>query len=152
MSLHGRDVISIRDLSREEIEEILASARKMVPYAEGKKVMHPLEDKIVAMAFFEPSTRTRLSFESAVQRLGGSCITIADAGASSMRKGESLYDTIRMLSGYAEAIVIRHPNEGSARLAAAPPTDRWSMPGTEPVSIRRRPCSTSPRCKNRSIP
>src|SRR5271157_3333174 len=118
MSLHGRDVISIRDLSREEIEEILASARKLVPYAEGKKVMHPLEDKIVAMAFFEPSTRTRLSFESAVQRLGGSCITIADAGASSMRKGESLYDTIRMLSGYAEAIVIRHPNEGSARLAA----------------------------------
>ena len=118
MSLHGRDVISIRDLSREEIEEILASSRKMVPYAEGKKVMHPLEDTIVAMAFFEPSTRTRLSFESAVGRLGGSCITIADAAASSMRKGESLYDTIRMLSGYAEAIVIRHPNEGSARLAA----------------------------------
>ena len=118
MSLHGRDVISIRDLSREEIEEVLTSARKMVPYAEGKKVMHPLEDQIVAMAFFEPSTRTRLSFESAVQRLGGSCVTIADAAASSMRKGESLYDTIRMLSGYAEAIVIRHPNEGSARLAA----------------------------------
>lgn len=118
MSLHGRDVISIRDLSREEIEEILASARKMIPYAEGTKVMHPLEDKIVAMAFFEPSTRTRLSFEAAVQRLGGSCITIADAGASSMRKGESLHDTIRMLSSYAEAIVIRHPNEGSARLAA----------------------------------
>jgi len=118
MSLHGRDVISIRDLSREEIEEVLASARKMVPYAEGKKVMHPLDDQIIAMAFFEPSTRTRLSFESAVQRLGGSCVTIADAAASSMRKGESLYDTIRMLSSYAEAIVIRHPNEGSARLAA----------------------------------
>src|SRR5208282_1955020 len=118
MSLHGRDVISIRDLSREEIEDLLASARKMVPYAEGTKVMHPLEDKIVAMAFFEPSTRTRLSFEAAVQRLGGSCVTIADAGASSMRKGESLYDTIRMLSGYGEAIVIRHPNEGAARLAA----------------------------------
>lgn len=118
MSLHGRDVISIRDFSREEIEEILASARKMIPFAEGSKVTHPLEDKIVAMAFFEPSTRTRLSFEAAVQRLGGSCITIADAAASSMRKGESLHDTIRMLSSYAEAIVIRHPNEGSARLAA----------------------------------
>lgn len=118
MSLHGRDVISIRDLSREEIEEILASGRKMIPYAEGTKILHPLENKIVAMAFFEPSTRTRLSFEAAVQRLGGTCVTIADAGASSMRKGESLYDTIRMLSGYAEAIVIRHPNEGSARLAA----------------------------------
>jgi len=118
MSLHGRDLISIRDLSREEIEEVLAAARKMIPYAEGSKVTHPLADKIVAMAFFEPSTRTRLSFEAAVQRLGGSCITIADASVTSMRKGESLHDTIRMLSSYADAIVIRHPNEGSARLAA----------------------------------
>jgi aspartate carbamoyltransferase catalytic subunit len=118
MSLHGRDLISIRDLSREEIEAVLAAARKMIPYAEGSKVSHSLEDKVVAMAFFEPSTRTRLSFESAVQRLGGSCITIADASVTSMRKGESLHDTIRMLSSYADAIVIRHPNEGAARLAA----------------------------------
>ena len=118
MSLSGRDLISIRDLSRGEIEEVLAAAKRMIPYAEGSKVMHPLADKIVAMAFFEPSTRTRLSFESAVQRLGGSCITIADASVTSMRKGESLYDTIRMLSSYADAIVIRHPNEGAARLAS----------------------------------
>jgi aspartate carbamoyltransferase catalytic subunit len=118
MSLHGRDLISIRDLSREEIEELVAASRRMIPYADGTKVTHPLADKIVAMAFFEPSTRTRLSFEAAVQRLGGSCITIADASVTSMRKGESLHDTIRMLSSYADAIVIRHPNEGSARLAA----------------------------------
>jgi aspartate carbamoyltransferase catalytic subunit len=118
MSLHDRDIVSIRDLSREEIEGLLESARKMIPYAEGSKVMRPLAERIVAMAFFEPSTRTRLSFEAAVHRLGGSCLTIADAGASSMRKGESLYDTVRMLSSYADAIVLRHPNEGSARLAA----------------------------------
>jgi aspartate carbamoyltransferase catalytic subunit len=118
MSLRGRDLISIRDLSRAEIVDLLTSARKMIPYAEGQRVMHPLEDRIVAMGFFEPSTRTRLSFESAVQRLGGRCITIADAAASSMRKGESLSDTIRMLTGYADAIVLRHPNEGSAQLAA----------------------------------
>jgi aspartate carbamoyltransferase catalytic subunit len=118
MSLHGRDVISIRDLSKEEVLEILASARKMIPFAEGMKVTHPLEDRIVAMAFFEPSTRTRLSFEAAVQRLGGRCITIADAAATSMRKGESLSDTVQMLTGYSDAIVIRHPNEGSAQLAA----------------------------------
>ncbi len=118
MALRGRDLISIRDLSRDEIEGLLAAARKMVPYAEGTKAARPLERKIVAMAFFEPSTRTRLSFEAAVQRLGGSCITIADASDSSMRKGESLHDTIRMLSSYADAIVIRHPSEGSARLAA----------------------------------
>jgi aspartate carbamoyltransferase catalytic subunit len=118
MSLRGRDVISIRDLSKEEVLEILASARKMIPFAEGKKVTHPLDDRIVAMAFFEPSTRTRLSFEAAVQRLGGRCITIADAAATSMRKGESLSDTIQMLTSYSDAIVIRHPNEGSAQLAA----------------------------------
>ncbi len=118
MSLHGRDLISIRDLSREEIEDVIAAAKRMVPYAGGAKVSHSLDHKIVAMAFFEPSTRTRLSFEAAVQRLGGSCITIADASVTSMRKGESLHDTIRMLGSYADAIVIRHPNEGSARLAA----------------------------------
>jgi aspartate carbamoyltransferase catalytic subunit len=118
MPLRGRDVVSIRDLSREEIEALLKDAERMIPYAEGAKSMRPLEGSIVAMAFFEPSTRTRLSFEAAVQRLGGSCLTIADAGATSLRKGESLYDTIRMLSSYADAIVIRHSNEGAAALAA----------------------------------
>jgi len=118
MSLHGRDLVSIRDLSREEIVSVLDSARKMVPAAEGARPATDLQGKIVAMAFFEPSTRTRLSFESAVHRLGGSCLTIADAGATSIRKGESLYDTIRMLSSYADAIVLRHPHEGAARLAA----------------------------------
>lgn len=116
--MRGRDFVSIRDLSREEIEGLLASARKMIPIAQGTKSSHLLKEKIVAMAFFEPSTRTRLSFEAAVHRLGGNCLTIADAGATSLRKGESLYDTIRMLSSYADAIVLRHPNEGAARLAA----------------------------------
>ncbi len=118
MAIHGRDLVSIRDLSRDEIADLLASARKMVPFAEGTRTSRLLEEKIVAMAFFEPSTRTRLSFEAAVQRLGGKCLTIADAGATSLRKGESLYDTIRMLSSYADAIVLRHPNEGAARLAS----------------------------------
>jgi aspartate carbamoyltransferase catalytic subunit len=118
MSLRGRDVISIRDLSKEEIVALLNGARKMLPQAEGKRSSHPLEDRVVAMAFFEPSTRTRLSFETAVQRLGGRCITIADAAATSMRKGESLSDTVHMLAAYADAIVIRHPNEGAAQLAA----------------------------------
>jgi len=118
MSLHGRDLVSIRDLSREEIVAVLDSARKMVPLAEGSRPSDALQGRIVAMAFFEPSTRTRLSFESAVHRLGGSCLTIADAGATSLRKGESLYDTIRMLSSYADAIVLRHPQEGAARLAS----------------------------------
>lgn len=118
MALKGRDIVSIRDLSTDEIVEVLALARKMLPIAEGRKKSDLLSDKIVAMAFFEPSTRTRLSFEAAVQRLGGRCLTIADAAVTSMRKGESLYDTVRMLTSYSDAIVIRHPHEGAARLAA----------------------------------
>jgi aspartate carbamoyltransferase catalytic subunit len=118
MSLKGRDLIAIRDLSSDEILDLLARAREMIPCAEGTRVREPLNGRIVAMGFFEPSTRTRLSFESAVLRLGGRCITIADAMASSMRKGESLSDTVRMLTGYADAIVLRHPNEGAAQLAA----------------------------------
>ena len=119
MGLKGRDLIGIRDLSREEIEEVLRSSRKMIPYADGSKLGEQLHGKLVTLAFFEPSTRTRLSFETAVQRLGGRCVTIADPSASSMRKGESLHDTIRMLSSYGDAIVLRHPNEGAARLAAS---------------------------------
>jgi aspartate carbamoyltransferase catalytic subunit len=118
MGLHGRDLTSIRDLSREEIDEILAASRRMIPYAEGTKSSDLLKGRILTLAFFEPSTRTRLSFETAMQRLGGRCVTIADAGASSIRKGESLYDTIKMLSQYGDAIVLRHQNEGAARLAA----------------------------------
>jgi aspartate carbamoyltransferase catalytic subunit len=118
MSLKGRDVITIRDLSRDEIDETLAAARRLIPYAEGSKSSRILDGKILTLAFFEASTRTRLSFETAMQRLGGRCVTIAEAGASSMRKGESLHDTIKMLSQYGDAIVLRHPNEGAARLAA----------------------------------
>ncbi len=118
MSLKGRDIVSIRDLSREEIDEILAAARRMIPYAEGTRSSGSLSGRIVVLAFFEPSTRTRLSFDAAVQRLGGRSLTIADASESSLRKGESLNDTIRMLAHYGDAIVLRHPNEGAARLAA----------------------------------
>lgn len=119
MGLKGRDLIGIRDLARDDIEEVLRSARRMIPYADGSKLGRQLDGKLVTLAFFEPSTRTRLSFETAVQRLGGRCVTIADPSASSMRKGESLHDTIRMLASYGDAIVLRHPNEGAARLAAA---------------------------------
>jgi len=77
-----------------------------------------LHGKILATAFFEPSTRTRLSFESAMYRLGGTCIGFADPRAASVDKGENLADTVRVLESYADALVIRHPLEGAARLAA----------------------------------
>jgi aspartate carbamoyltransferase catalytic subunit len=118
MGLQGRDLISIRDLSREEIEEVLKASRKMIPIAQGERTARTLAGKVLALAFFEPSTRTRLSFETAALRLGAQCVSIADVASSSVRKGESLYDTVRMLAAYGDAIVLRHPNEGAGRLAA----------------------------------
>ncbi len=118
MGLKGRDLVSIKDLSKEEILSIIRASRKHIPVAEGKRTSNLLNGKLLALAFFEPSTRTRLSFETAMQRLGGKIITIADPSVSSVSKGETLSDTVRMLSGYADAIVILHPNEGASRLAS----------------------------------
>ena len=118
MGLKGRDLVSIKDLSKQEIESIISAARRHIPVAEGKRTSTLLDGKVLALAFFEPSTRTRLSFETAMLRLGGRTITIADPAVSSVAKGETLSDTVRMLSGYADAIVVRHPNEGASRLAS----------------------------------
>lgn len=115
--LKRRHVLSMKDFSREEIDEILETAESLEPYARGKG-SDILEGKILALMFFEPSTRTRMSFETAMKRLGGKTINLGSAEASSIAKGESLADTIRVVGGYADAIVIRHPKEGSARLAA----------------------------------
>ena len=118
MGFKGRDLLSIRELDRSDILEILRAARALIPVALGERSSSALAGRLLALAFFEPSTRTRLSFESAMQRLGGRTITIADVRSSSMAKGESLSDTVRMLSCYADALVLRHPNEGASRLAA----------------------------------
>ncbi len=118
MTFKGMDVVSVRDLSREQIEQVLDLSEKMIPYAKGEKTTKILDGKILANLFFEPSTRTRLSFESAMTRAGGRCIEIAQPLTSSVVKGETLADTIRMVEGYSDAIVLRHPHEGAARLAA----------------------------------
>jgi aspartate carbamoyltransferase catalytic subunit len=118
MSFKGADVVSIRDLSREQIEQVMDLAEELVPYATGEKSTRAMEGKILGNLFFEPSTRTRLSFESAMVRLGGRFIEIAQPQSSSVVKGETLADTVRMVEGYADAIVLRHPHEGAARLAA----------------------------------
>ena len=118
MNFSGRDIISIKDFSKEEINYILNYSKKMVPYAKGEGQIEKLKGKVLSSLFFEPSTRTRLSFESAMNRLGGKVIGFADPTATSQKKGESLSDTIRMADAYSDAIVIRHPQEGAARLAA----------------------------------
>ena len=116
MEFTGRDVISIKDLTREEIDYILKMAEAMEPIA--KKGSDMLKGKILATLFFEPSTRTRLSFESAMHKLGGSTIGFAEAEMTSAKKGENLADTIRTVESYADIIAMRHPSEGAARLAA----------------------------------
>ena len=109
-----RDLISITDYSKEEYLEIMQLAGEF----EKNPNQNLLKGKVVASLFFEPSTRTRLSFETAISRLGGRIIGIADPGSSSTSKGETLHDTIKMVSNYADLIVMRHPLEGAARYAA----------------------------------
>jgi aspartate carbamoyltransferase catalytic subunit len=116
LQFKGRDIISIEDFSREEISYILKTSHTMEELAAKNSDM--LKGKILASLFFEPSTRTRLSFEAAMLKLGGSTIGFAEAEITSVRKGENLADTIRTVENYADIIALRHPLEGAAKLAA----------------------------------
>jgi len=110
-----QDLISIRDLEKKEAESFLSAAAGMEKNMKGKQNL--LSGKLIASMFFEPSTRTNMSFQAATKRLGAK-VLVFHSGASSAAKGESLSDTIRMIDGYADAIVLRHPLEGAARFAA----------------------------------
>jgi len=112
----GRDVISIKDFTRGEIDYVLETAGAMEPLAKGGSDM--LRGRILATLFFEPSTRTRLSFEAAMHKLGGSVVGFAEPETASIKKGENLADTIRVVENYADVLVLRHPLEGAARFAA----------------------------------
>jgi len=116
VKFEGRDIISIKDFSREEIDYILKIAQAMEPIAVKGSEM--LRGRILATLFFEASTRTRLSFEAAMHKLGGSTIGFAEAEIASVKKGENLADTARVVESYADVIALRHPLEGAARLAA----------------------------------
>lgn len=118
MTFLGKDIISIKDFSRDDIEEVLKVAETMVPSAKGHEKCRIMDGKVLSTLFFEPSTRTKLSFESAMSRLGGSCIGFSEVSSTSLAKGETLADTIKMAECYSDVIVIRHPQEGAARLAA----------------------------------
>ena len=112
--MQNRSLVSITDYNKDDYLEILDRAARF----EVNSIQNLLSDKLVATLFFEPSTRTRLSFETAVQRLGGRIIGFADAAYSSVTKGETLKDTIKMVNNYADLIIMRHPLEGSARYAS----------------------------------
>lgn len=114
MNFKGRDIISIRDFSKEELLFVLERA----DFFEQNKAHDLLKEHVMATLFFEPSTRTRLSFESAMAQLGGKVLSFDDVSSSSIAKGESLSDTIKMIEGYCNLIVMRHPKEGSVRYVA----------------------------------
>jgi len=109
-----RSIVSIADLSKEEILSLI----RLAAYFEERPNSKLLDGKVVATLFFEPSTRTRLSFETAVNRLGGRIIGFSDPAATSTSKGETLKDTIKMVANYADLIVMRHYLEGAARYAS----------------------------------
>ncbi|MGN0467780.1 MAG: aspartate carbamoyltransferase [Acutalibacteraceae bacterium] len=111
-----RSVIDILDLSTEEIDSLIETALDII--ADGKKYAHKCEGKKLATLFFEPSTRTRLSFEAAMYELGGQVLGFSESSSSSASKGESVSDTVRVVSCYADIIAMRHPKEGAPLVAS----------------------------------
>ena len=118
MNFENRDIISILELKKEEIEFILEKSAYIEDLVNKKEDISFLKGKILANLFYEPSTRTRLSFESAMKKLGGETIGFSKADTSSVAKGETLADTVRTVEKYADVIVLRHTKEGAAKLAA----------------------------------
>jgi aspartate carbamoyltransferase catalytic subunit len=112
--MNSKSLISITDFTKEEYLKIMRLAEDF----EANPNQKLLQGKVIATLFFEPSTRTRLSFETAINRLGGKIIGFSDSSSSSVSKGETLHDTIKMVSNYADMIIMRHPLEGSARYAS----------------------------------
>lgn len=116
--LSSKDVLRADQFSLDEIDRIFEAARRYEAALDAGEVLDELRGKVLATLFFEPSTRTRLSFETAMLRLGGRVISVAEAKSSSAAKGESLHDTIKTVEGYADVIVLRHPRIGAAAAAA----------------------------------
>lgn len=114
MNFKNKNIISITDLTKTEILHVLKIAKQL----KEKPQTNLLKGKVMASCFFEPSTRTRLSFEAAIKQLGGSVIGFADSNVTSSKKGETLYDSMKIIGQYADIIAMRHPHEGSARLAS----------------------------------
>jgi aspartate carbamoyltransferase catalytic subunit len=116
MSLANRSVVTIDDLSNQEIGAVFSLADEIFDSINQQSSV--CQGKIMASLFFEPSTRTRLSFEAAMHRLGGRVISVVEMGNTSLAKGESIADMARVVGSYADVIVIRHPWEGAARVVS----------------------------------
>ena len=114
--MNNRNLISPMDFSKEELNEIFELAEKII--SNPKEFSHICDGKILATLFYEPSTRTRFSFESAMMKLGGNVLGFSEPNSTSSAKGETLADTIKMVSIYSDIIAMRHPKEGSAKVAS----------------------------------
>ena len=112
-----KDIISIRDFGKEDLESIFSATEKIIDLDHNQS-REIARGKTLGYLFFEPSTRTRLSFQSAMALIGGTSLGIADVSSSSVQKGESLSDTVKVMSGYTDALVLRHPLDGSSRFSA----------------------------------
>ena len=110
-------LITMDDLTNEQIIKILDDATRLLPVAKGELFLPLLQGRILGNLFFEPSTRTRMSFETAMKRLGGEVVNLGDIKNSSVVKGETLFDTIQMVDGYTDIIAMRHPRQGAAQYA-----------------------------------
>lgn len=137
---YGKDILSVKQFTRADLEYIFSVAHEMRVMVERIGTFDLLKGKILANLFYEPSTRTFASFMAAMQRLGGAVIPISEVRYSSVAKGESLPDTVRTLAAYADVIVIRHPEVGSAALAAQYAGKPVINAGDGVGSIRPRPC------------
>ncbi len=118
MNFKGMDILNGHQFTNQQLNHIMNTAAEYEKRVKRGDIIHDLDGLVIASLFFEPSTRTRLSFESAINRTGARCISVPDVRTSSGAKGETLEDTIATIDGYADAIVMRHPETGSAQRAA----------------------------------
>lgn len=137
MDFTGADILSTEQFLREDVLKICEAAQRFEPIAQKQATSRLLDGKLMASLFYEPSTRTRFSFETAMKRLGGMTITAVGPDYSSLSKGETLADTAKIVEGYADVIVVRHPMEGSAREMAeacdVPVINAGDGPGEHPT-------------------
>lgn len=137
MDFTGADILSTKQFSRDDLEKIMEVARSMERYAFKEQTSDLLKGFVMASLFYEPSTRTRLSFETAMRRLGGEVITAVGMQFSSLYKGETVHDTGKMIESYADVIAMRHPEKGSvqelADAASVPVLNAGDGPGQHPT-------------------
>ena len=147
----GRDIINAYDFTNQELCHIMDTAMIYEKRVKSGEVIKDLAGMTVATLFFEPSTRTRLSFQAAINRVGASCIDLGSASASSQAKGETWQDTIKTVDGYVDAIVMRTPSPAPHRRPPIWPYIPLSTAATAPASTPRRRCWTSTPCARRPV-